>query len=99
MIKSSGVKKSKPGLKALRELNEFTQAELAHTLGVAEKAVRNWENDGAIPSFDKALKLAKVLKVSLKRLAQEFDMDVAGIPNDVETNDAPNITSALDDLN
>jgi transcriptional regulator with XRE-family HTH domain len=75
-------KKSRPGLKSLREKAEFTQAELAHRVGVAEKAVRNWENDGAIPSFDKAVRLARVLGVSLKRLAQEFDLEVESIPND-----------------
>lgn len=75
-------KKGRIGLKALRENANLTQAQLAHVIGTAEKTVRNWENDGAVPSFDKAIKLAKVFQVPLKRLAQEFDLDVHDIPND-----------------
>jgi DNA-binding XRE family transcriptional regulator len=74
--------KGRPGLKALREAVDLTQAELAYAVKAAEKTVRNWENDNAIPSFDKAVLLAKVLKVPLKQLAQVFNLDVDGIPND-----------------
>jgi len=74
--------KRRTGLKALRERVDLTQAQFAYAVGATEKAVRNWENVGAIPSFDKAIAIAKVLGVSLKRLAQEFDLDVEGIPDD-----------------
>lgn len=74
-------------MKALREDAELTQAQLAHMIGVAEKAVRSWENDGAIPSFDRAVKLARALRISLKRLAQELDLDVQEIPDDLPTNE------------
>jgi DNA-binding XRE family transcriptional regulator len=82
IMREDGARKSRPGLKTLRQEAEITQAQLAHAVGVAEKAVRSWENDGAIPSFDKAVKLARVLGVSLKRLAQEFDLQVQDIPDD-----------------
>ena len=62
------------GLKALREAANKTQAQLAREVGVAEKAVRSWENSGAIPGFDKAVRLAQILNVSLEQLAQEFDL-------------------------
>lgn len=69
-------------MKALREKAALTQAQLAHAVSATEKAVRNWENDGAIPSFEKAILLAKVLRVSLKQLAKEFELDVQDIPDD-----------------
>lgn len=75
-------KKGRPGLKALRMDAELSQAELAQATKTTEKAVRNWENDGAIPSFDKAVLLAKTLQVSLRRLAIEFNLDPEGIPED-----------------
>jgi transcriptional regulator with XRE-family HTH domain len=74
--------KGRPGLKTLRHNAELTQAELAHAVRTTEKAVRNWENDLAIPNFEKAVLLAKVLGVPLRRLAQEFGLDVDGIPDD-----------------
>lgn len=69
-------------MKALREAIELTQAELAHAVNSTEKTVRNWENANAIPSFDKAVLLAKVLGVSLKQLAIEFGCDVKGLEDE-----------------
>ena len=81
MMKNDRVKR-RTGLKALREKADLTQAQFAYAVSATEKAVRNWENGGAIPSFDKAVIIAKVLRVSLKQLAEEFDLDVEGIPGD-----------------
>jgi DNA-binding XRE family transcriptional regulator len=72
----------RPGLKTLRRAVDLTQAQLAWKLAVTEKTVRDWENAGAIPSLDKAVLLAKELRVSLKRIAQEFGLDVTGVPED-----------------
>ncbi|MBW4475119.1 MAG: helix-turn-helix transcriptional regulator [Stenomitos rutilans HA7619-LM2] len=79
---TSEPQKGRPGLKALREAIELTQAELAHAVNSTEKTVRNWENANAIPSFDKAVLLAKVLGVSLKQLAIEFGCDVKGLEDE-----------------
>ncbi|NEQ20700.1 MAG: helix-turn-helix transcriptional regulator [Microcoleus sp. SIO2G3] len=62
-------------MKALRLKRGFSQSALARAIGATEKAVRNWENDGAIPSFDKAYLLSKILNVSLDELAHEFNLD------------------------
>ncbi|WNZ28191.1 helix-turn-helix transcriptional regulator (plasmid) [Leptolyngbya sp. NK1-12] len=90
-------------MKALRERVDLTQAQFAYAVNATEKAVRNWENGGAIPSFDKAVAMAKVLKVSLKRLAQEFELDVDGIPDleeqSAETDSNNPSASNSDDLN
>lgn len=68
-------------MKALRERVDMTQAQFAYAVGTTEKAVRDWENGGAIPNLERAVSIAKVLKVSLKRLALEFGLDVNGIPD------------------
>lgn len=78
MIDSNGERKSRPGLKALRLRKGFSQSALARAIGATEKAVRNWENDGAIPGFDKAYLLSKILEVSLDELAHEFNLDSEG---------------------
>lgn len=75
--------KGRPGLKALRKAAGLTQAQLAHAVGVSEKAARDWENDDAIPSFGRAVLIAKSLGISLRRLAQEFGLDVQDIPTDL----------------
>ena len=75
-------------MKALREAIGLTQAELAYQVRTTEKTVRNWENGNAVPSFDKALSLAKVLGVSLKRLAIEFRLNVEGLLDDLPNENA-----------
>jgi len=74
--------KGRPGLKVLRKNAGLTQLQLAVKVSVDPTAVRAWENSGAVPSFEKAVSLAKTLKVSLKQLAIEFGLDVSGIPDD-----------------
>lgn len=69
-------------MKTLRRNAGLTQFQLAVNVQVHEKAVRDWENSGAVPSFEKAVLLAKALNVSLKQLAFEFGLDVSGIPDD-----------------
>ena len=97
-MKPDRAKRVRTGLKELRELAQITQAQLARKVGVAEKAVRSWENDGAIPSFDKAVKLARVLNVSLERLAQEFDLETEDPTTEQSADSVSPTTSASDDL-
>lgn len=80
----SSKSKGRPGLKELREKAGLTQLQLAAQIPVDPTAVRAWENSGAIPALDKAVKLARVLQVPLKRIALEFGIDVDGIPNEEE---------------
>ena len=56
--------------KTIRELREdlgWTQANLAKHLGVADKAIKNWEGGSSKPSFDNAIEIAKLFCVSLDR--------------------------------
>lgn len=58
--------------KTIRELREdlgWTQANLAKHLGVADKAIKNWEGGSSKPSFDNAIEIAKLFCVSLDYLA------------------------------
>ena len=57
-------------LKKLRKEAGFTQAELASQVSVSRKTINTVENGVFIPSTILALKLAKVLKVSLEEVFQ-----------------------------
>lgn len=74
--------KERPGLKAARKRVKKTQEDVARELDTTVKAVWAWENSGAIPSFDKAVKLAEILELSLRDLAVEFGLDVSNIPSE-----------------
>ena len=69
-------------MKTLRERAVLTQAQFAYAVATTEKAVRDWENGGAIPNFERAVAIARVLRVPLKQLAEEFGLDISGIPDD-----------------
>ena len=76
--------KSRPGLKELRKKAGLTQFDVAIQTNVRERAVRDWENKGAIPGFDKAVLLAIALKVPLPILAKEFGLNIDGLLECVE---------------
>ena len=58
-------RKITPGemLRTLRELQEFTQKELASATGISQSNISAMENDGSQIGRERALVLAKVLKV------------------------------------
>ena len=76
--------KGRPGLKRLREEAGLTQIQLAAQVPVDPSALRAWENSGAMPALDKAVKLAKILQVPLTRICLEFGIDIDGIPIEEE---------------
>ena len=53
----------------LRANTGLTQLELAFALKVQPQTIASWEK-GAIPAFDKAVKLADALGISVDELAQ-----------------------------
>lgn len=81
---STSESKGRPGLKQLREKAGLTQNQLAAQVPVDPSALRAWENSGAMPALDKAVKLAKILQVPLKRICLEFGIDVEGVPSEEE---------------
>ena len=76
--------KSRPKLKALRNKAGLSQFAVAIQTNVQLCAVGNWENNGAIPGFDKAVLLAIALKVPLPMLAKEFGLNIDGLLECVE---------------
>jgi transcriptional regulator with XRE-family HTH domain len=66
----SEVKEEEPRkLAELRANTGLTQLELAFALKVQPQTIASWEK-GAIPAFDKAVKLADALGISVDELAQ-----------------------------
>ncbi len=57
-------------LKVQRAIKNWTQQELAHKVGVTRKTINTVENGKYVPSTYLALKLAKVLEVSVEELFQ-----------------------------
>lgn len=58
-------------IKAMREANGLTQAELAKKIGVNQTAISQWEHGTAKPRSDKLPVLAKILKCSIDDLFQD----------------------------
>ena len=69
-------------LKSLREAAELTQPELSRRMNVGIRIIGYWESGDKVPSFDRAIALAKELGVSLKVLAKSMRLDVSGLPDD-----------------
>lgn len=55
-------------IKALRELNRLTQAELADRIGVSSKTISKWETAKGLPDISLLQPLAKALGVSVIEL-------------------------------
>lgn len=55
-------------VKALREQNKLTQAELAEQIGVSSKTVSKWETAKGLPDITLLQPLAKALRVSVMEL-------------------------------
>ena len=72
-------------MKSLRESAELTQPELSRRMNVGIRIIGYWESGFKVPSFDRAIALARELGVSLKTLAKSMRMDVSGVPNDEVT--------------
>lgn len=57
-------------LKVQRAKKDLTQEQLAHLVGVTRKTINTVENGKYVPSTSLALKLAKVLDVTVEELFQ-----------------------------
>ena len=55
-------------IKALREKNRMTQAELAEKIGVTDKAVSKWETGRGLPDITLIEPIAKALSISVGEL-------------------------------
>ena len=72
-------------VRKLRQEMGDSQQQLATKLGIHWRTVADWERKGIIPSFETVVRMSKVMNVSLKTLAEAFNFDVTGIPDDNPT--------------
>ena len=75
-------------IKALREQNGYTQAQLANSLGLTRASVNAWEMGISIPSTQYIVELAGLFKVStdyLLGVEQTASVNVSGLnENDIQ---------------
>ena len=64
-------------LKVQRAIKNLTQQELADRVNVTRKTINTVENGKFVPSTELALKLARVLEVTVEELFMLDDQDIA----------------------
>lgn len=69
-------------LKDLREDANLTQRQLSDFVDITQRNLYAWEQGDSAPRLDRAVLLARALGVSLRTIAEAFDLDTEGIPND-----------------
>ncbi|MBK9622919.1 MAG: helix-turn-helix transcriptional regulator, partial [Candidatus Obscuribacter sp.] len=65
-------------VKAVREINDITQAELARRTGISERQLRRYETAGMKPRISSLSKLAKAHKMSLGQYLDRLAEVVSG---------------------
>lgn len=58
-------------LSMLRKERNYTQEQLASTLGVSRQAISKWESDAAFPETDKLIRISELFDCSLDYLLKE----------------------------
>jgi transcriptional regulator with XRE-family HTH domain len=75
--------KRKPTLEELRVAAGMSRAQLAHGAGFKEgSTIYDIERKGAMPKLDKAVGLARALKMPLRVVCESIGLDLSGIPCD-----------------
>lgn len=72
-------------LKALRIKEDFTQAQLAHKLGLTKSVISAYETGLRLPSYDILIHIAKIFNVStdyLLGIENKNDIDLSGLSNE-----------------
>lgn len=71
-----------PTLKTLREAAGLTQPQLSQRIHAGIRTIGDWERGVYSPSFDRAIALARELRVSLKDLAKSMHLDINDVSDD-----------------
>jgi len=71
-------------LKELVKLSGVSQVKIARDVGCSPGLISQYVRGLVMPTFDKAIAMARVLGVPLKTLALSLGLDVSGIPDDIE---------------
>lgn len=69
-------------LSALRKENNYTQEQLAGTLGVSRQAISKWESDIAFPETDKLIRISELFHCSLDYLLKDEMKTDSRVQND-----------------
>jgi transcriptional regulator with XRE-family HTH domain len=72
----------KSPLRLLREAAELTRSELGRRIEVSERQIYDWENGIKLPRIDRAVALARELKVPLQTVCRALGIDVTGVLED-----------------
>lgn len=59
-------------MKELRKKKGLTQTELADMLGIKQSTVAMWENGKSMPGTNTLIRLADILDVDMRTLAESF---------------------------
>lgn len=70
----------------LRNLNGYSQEEIAGKIGISRQAYAKWEKGESVPDIDKCALLANLYNVTLDALYQESEIvegleDITGVPS------------------
>ena len=81
MAKNKDSNRSK--LKALRESQGLTQKEVSQRAEIGSRTLWAWEHKEALPSLSNLGKLAIGLGLPLNKILSAFEIDMAGVPDDL----------------
>ncbi len=79
-----GNSQEKSPLRKRREELGKTRVQVGRDVGVSERNIYDWETGKFLPRLDRAVLLARSLRLPLKQLCMDMGIDVAGIPDDME---------------
>ncbi len=74
-------------LKQIIHESGMTHQQIADALGVKQPNISTWLRPGKDIRISNAVKLARLLNVSLKTLAASVGVDTEGVPDDKERDD------------
>ena len=69
----------KDNLAMLRNINGYSQEQIAEKIGISRQAYAKWENGMTVPDVNKALRLAKVYGVTLDSLLKTETVEGFGV--------------------
>lgn len=75
-----------------REINGYTQEDLANILNISRQAISKWENSKCLPDIENLIMLCKLYKISIENILQtnqkkllSLDIVLSGTQRDRDT--------------
>lgn len=85
-------------LSQIRKQRRLTQQQLAEFVDVQQRVISRWETGAVKPHLDHAIKLARVLEVSLDQLVLGDEADLAGPEFEVQNKRLKELCRQVDQL-